>query len=96
MWVVAQSEIIQPTSIHVGHIIHVQGIFFNHWSNTMNKDQVDGKVNKLKGEVKEFAGKLVGDTELTVKGQIQKTIGKLQTVRGEIKQDIADDIKRAK
>ena len=62
----------------------------------MNKDQVDGKVNKLKGEVKEFAGKLVGDTELTVKGQIQKTIGKLQTVRGEIKQDIADDIKRAK
>lgn len=43
----------------------------------MNKDQITGQAKQAKGEVKELAGKLVGDKAMETKGVIQKTAGKI-------------------
>ena len=42
---------------------------------SMNKDQVRGRVKKVKGIIKETAGKAVGDKALEAKGSIQKNLG---------------------
>lgn len=57
----------------------------------MNKDQVEGRVEEVKGKVKEVAGKVVGNSELELKGVIQKNSGKIQAAFGDAK----DDIKKA-
>ncbi len=54
----------------------------------MNKDQVKGRANKVKGKVKEVVGKAVGDRNLERKGKIQNTGGKIQTQYGDLKKDI--------
>jgi len=54
----------------------------------MNKDQVKGRVKKMKGTVKEVAGKLVGDKDLEDKGNVEKNLGKVQAVYGDIKKDV--------
>ena len=51
----------------------------------MNKDQIKGQVKLAKGEVKELAGKLVGDKAMETKGMIQKTAGKIQSSYGNAK-----------
>lgn len=38
----------------------------------MNKDQIKGQAKQAKGEVKELAGKLVGDKTMETKGMVQK------------------------
>ena len=56
----------------------------------MDKDRVKGSVEQAKGQVKEVAGKLTGDSKLEnegkadqVAGKIQKTIGGIEdTLRG--------------
>ena len=57
---------------------------------SMNKDQVDGRVEKTKGTVKEATGKVVGDKTLEAKGNIQKNLGKVQEKFGDVKQDMKD------
>ena len=54
----------------------------------MNKDQVKGRIEEAKGTVKEVTGKVVGNEELEVKGNIQKNLGKVQAGVGDIKEDI--------
>ena len=54
----------------------------------MNKDQIKGQVKLAKGEVKELAGKLVGDKAMETKGMIQKTAGKIQSTYGNAKDKI--------
>jgi uncharacterized protein YjbJ (UPF0337 family) len=54
----------------------------------MNKDQVKGKIEESKGNIKEVAGKLLNDDEMEVKGNIQKNAGKVQAAVGDIEQDI--------
>jgi len=56
----------------------------------MNKDQLKGRFEELKGGVKEATGKLIGDKTLETKGNIQKNVGELQESVGDIKQDIKD------
>ena len=51
----------------------------------MNKDQIKGQAKQAKGEVKELAGKLVGDKAMETKGMVQKTAGKIQTGYGNAK-----------
>lgn len=51
----------------------------------MNKDQIKGQARQAKGEVKELAGKLVGDKAMETKGVIQKTAGKIQAGYGNAK-----------
>lgn len=54
----------------------------------MNKDQVKGRVEELKGAVKEVAGNLVGNKSLETKGVVQKNAGKIQAGLGDIKSDV--------
>ncbi len=60
-----------------------------------NKDQTKGRVKEVEGKVKEFAGKLVGNEKLEVKGKIQKILGKAQAKFGDVKQDMKNSKKRA-
>lgn len=57
---------------------------------SINKDQVEGRVEEVKGSIKEVAGKVVGDTTLEAKGNIQKNLGKVQAKVGDIKRDLKD------
>jgi uncharacterized protein YjbJ (UPF0337 family) len=60
---------------------------------SMNKDQLKGRVEELKGSIKEATGKLVGDDTLEAKGIIQKHVGKVQEKVGDLKQDMKDSQK---
>ncbi len=55
---------------------------------SINKDQVEGRVEEAKGKAKEVVGQAVGDKELEVKGNIQKNIGAVQADLGDVKSDI--------
>jgi uncharacterized protein YjbJ (UPF0337 family) len=59
----------------------------------MNKDQLKGRLEELKGSIKEATGKLVGDDTLEAKGIIQKNVGEVQEKVGDLKQDQRDSLK---
>jgi uncharacterized protein YjbJ (UPF0337 family) len=65
-------------------------IVIRYQEGTMNKDQVKGRVEEAKGQVKEVAGKAVGNKELEQKGRMQKAGGKIQAGYGDLKEDIKD------
>jgi uncharacterized protein YjbJ (UPF0337 family) len=50
------------------------------------QDQVAGKLHEVKGAVKEKAGELTNDPDLTAKGQAENLAGKIQKKVGQIKQ----------
>ena len=54
----------------------------------INKDQVKGRVEEVKGAIKEATGKLVGNPSLEVKGNIEKNLGKSQAKFGEVREDL--------
>ena len=54
----------------------------------MNKDQVKGRTEEVKGKVKQATGKLVGNKTLEQKGRIEKTLGKAQAGYGDLKDDL--------
>lgn len=54
----------------------------------MNKDQVKGQYKQAKGNVKETAGKILGDKDMENRGKAQNTIGKIQGGYGDLKEDI--------
>jgi len=49
------------------------------------KDQAEGTFHKLKGKVKEIAGKLSGNPKLEDEGTGEKIVGKVQEKVGQIK-----------
>jgi len=52
---------------------------------TSTKDQVEGKLHKVKGEVKETVGELIHNPHLKAEGNIEKKEGKAQEKVGKIK-----------
>jgi uncharacterized protein YjbJ (UPF0337 family) len=54
----------------------------------MNKDQVKGRIDEVKGVVKEVAGNIVCNKSLEAEGIVQKNIGKVQAGLGDIKSDV--------
>ncbi|PTD96462.1 CsbD family protein [Pseudothauera lacus] len=54
----------------------------------MNKDQVAGRADKVKGKIKEVTGKVVGNKELEAEGRTQSTAGKVRAGYGDLKEDI--------
>jgi len=54
----------------------------------MNKDQAKGYVEEVKGEVKEVAGKIVGNDNLELKGKIQNSGGKVQVAVGDLEEKV--------
>jgi len=59
----------------------------------MNKNQVKGRVEQAKGNVKEAAGKIVGNPDLEAEGQVDKAVGKVQATYGDVKKKAKDAIK---
>ncbi|GAC1317132.1 MAG: hypothetical protein NVSMB28_04270 [Collimonas sp.] len=57
----------------------------------MNKDQVKGHVKEVEGKVKEVTGKVVGNKTLEQKGNLEKTVGKVQADYGNLKNDLKKD-----
>lgn len=51
----------------------------------MDKDRVEGAVDKAKGHVKEGAGKVTGDEKLQAEGKADKAAGKVKSAVGGIK-----------
>ncbi|HYN78778.1 MAG TPA: CsbD family protein [Lamprocystis sp. (in: g-proteobacteria)] len=54
----------------------------------MNKEQVNGRYEEVKGKVKEVAGHVVGNKDVELKGNIEKNADKVQAAVGDIKEDI--------
>ena len=48
------------------------------------KDQVEGKLHEVKGAVKEKAGQVTNNPDLTAEGQAEKLAGKIQKKVGQI------------
>jgi uncharacterized protein YjbJ (UPF0337 family) len=48
------------------------------------KDQVEGKIHAVKGQVKEKVGRLTNDPDLESEGQAEKIAGKVQTKIGQV------------
>jgi len=55
---------------------------------SMNKDQVTGRIDEVKGAVKETTGKVIGNESLEIKGNVQKNLGKTEAKFGDIKNDM--------
>jgi uncharacterized protein YjbJ (UPF0337 family) len=51
----------------------------------MDREHVKGAADKVKGAVKESAGKVTGDKELQTEGKIDKAKGAAHNVAGEVK-----------
>jgi uncharacterized protein YjbJ (UPF0337 family) len=61
----------------------------------INKDQVQGRAEEAQGKVKEVVGKVVGNKDLEVKGNIQKNGGAVQASVGNAKEDIEKTVKKS-
>ncbi len=56
----------------------------------MNNDRSEGSMKQMKGNLKEGAGKLVGDEKMRREGQADQTEGKLQNAWGSVKDKAAE------
>jgi len=61
----------------------------------MNKDQVKGRAETAKGNVKEAAGKAVGNDRLAAEGRADQVAGKVQSKVGDAKRDVGHAVKNA-
>ena len=57
-----------------------------------NKDEAEGKWEKVKGTVKDKAGELTGDRELEAEGEAQKTGGEAQETWGKFKRGVSETV----
>jgi uncharacterized protein YjbJ (UPF0337 family) len=67
----------------------------------MNRDELDGKLDRAKGEVKQAIGHATNDERLhdegvadEASGKVQEGFGKARRKVGDAIEDIAEDIKR--
>ena len=56
----------------------------------MDKDRVEGAGDKLKGNIKETAGKITGDSKLQAEGKADKAGGAVKNFVGGVKDSIRD------
>ena len=49
------------------------------------RDQVESKVHKIKGEIKETGGKFLDNPKMEAEGTAEKIVGKVQEKTGQIK-----------
>ena len=58
----------------------------------MNRDELEGKVEALKGKVKQAAGTLTRDRDLHDEGVVDEAAGKTQSAVGRTKRKIGEAI----
>ena len=56
----------------------------------MDQDRIKGSAKEAKGNIKEAAGKALGDEKMKREGQADQVEGKVQNVVGGIKDSIKD------
>jgi len=61
----------------------------------INKDQVQGRAEEAQGKVKEVVGKVLGNKELEVKGNLQKNVGAIQSSVGDAKESLEKTLKKS-
>jgi len=59
----------------------------------MDKDRIKGAGNQAKGQMKETAGKVLGNDKLKAEGEVDKMKGKVQTTVGEAKDKVRDTMR---
>ena len=60
----------------------------------MNKDQIKGTLKDAAGKVQQTTGKVIGSTELELKGIKKQVEGKTQKALGDVKEVVEDARKR--
>jgi len=58
----------------------------------MNKDELDGKVDRLKGEIKQGVGKLTDDQALHDEGVADEAAGRVEEGFGKARRKVGDAI----
>jgi len=58
----------------------------------MDKKNVEGELDRLKGKIKETAGVLSGDRKLEGEGKLDQIKGKIKEVAGNVRQGIKDTL----
>ncbi len=53
-----------------------------------NTDQSEGSAKKIKGDLKEAAGKLTGDKDMETEGQADQAEGTVQKTWGDVKDSV--------
>ena len=61
----------------------------------MDKDRIEGKVDKAKGFVKEKAGQLVNDPDLEAEGAADRLKGEIKDTIGKAKDKVRDVVDEA-
>jgi uncharacterized protein YjbJ (UPF0337 family) len=56
----------------------------------MDEDRIKGSAQKIKGDLKDAAGKALGDQKLQAEGKADKAKGKLKNAVGSIKDSVRD------
>jgi uncharacterized protein YjbJ (UPF0337 family) len=65
------------------------------WRSTlMNNDQVSGKLDEVKGKVKEEWGKATGDTSTQIGGLKDQVKGNLKQTYGDAKEEAQEEVRR--
>ncbi len=62
---------------------------------SINKGQVKGRSDEVQGKAKEVVGKVAGNKDLGVKGNIPRNVGTIQASAADIKEDIAQTVKKS-
>jgi uncharacterized protein YjbJ (UPF0337 family) len=57
----------------------------------MDKDRVVGSAKKIKGKIKEVAGKVLGDVKLESEGKADQAAGKVQNAVGGLKDYLKEE-----
>jgi len=57
-----------------------------------NNDEVEGKVENVKGKIKEGIGNLTGDRNLEAEGEADQAEGKTQETWGKLKRGVGDTV----
>ena len=58
----------------------------------MNRDEIKGKAEKVKGVAKEKAGELIDDPELEAKGEAERAAGELREGFGKAKRKVKEGV----
>ena len=56
--------------------------------NTMKEEKVRNKFKEISGHAKEVVGKIIGDKQLEVEGNVQKNVSKINASYNDIKDSI--------
>ena len=59
----------------------------------MDKERIKGAAQQVKGEIKDAAGKVLGDSKLQAEGKADKVEGKIRNTVGGMKDSVRDAVR---